>query len=292
MKLKKKLLISFIAFVIVFLTSSIISKNNLNEVQASVNTKKDNGTLTVRYTGAKVYGKNGMVLKKYRGSANNSYLKAGTVVKYYGKPKYMNRKIFYYIGDEGYILGYNVESLDGAGTLSVYHNSYVYNKSGKRIKGILIRKGMPVKYLGKLSEKSNNSQNMPKYYYFSGYNQAVSKKMIWVKYKTINKQQYYKIARNKYIKAKNIGYINGHHLYASEGTITLGTPYIQPENKYYIWTKNGKMTKKIFSYKKGEKVVVDRWISIDGFSFFRVKGTDYYIIGTDVKKMPIQQIRY
>lgn len=292
LKLRRKLLFSFAVFLIAFLTSSILNKNNLIKVQAASNTEENRGTFTVRYTGAKVYGKNGMVLKKYRGSADNTYLKAGTAVKYYGKPKYINKKIFYYIGNGGYILGYNIESLDGMGVLTVYHNSYIYNKNGKRIKNTLVRKGMPVKYLGKLSEKDNNSKNMPKYYYFSGYNQMVSNKMIWLKYKTINRQQYYRIAKNKYIKAKNIGCINGHRLYVSEGNITLGTPYIQPENQYYIWTKNGKRTKKTFSYKKGEKVVVDRWISIGGFSFFRVKGTNYYIIGTDVKKVPIQQIRY
>lgn len=310
MNFKRKLAISTIAMLMAVGPMIAMSSQNTSPTQAAVSEKKE-GTIKIRARGARVYGRNGEQLKTYKGSEKNTFLKEGTVVKYYGLPKYMTKKLtvsyasgithvknmFYYIGDGGYVLGYNVESLDGKGTLSVYHNAYVYDKNGKRLKSYrgskkntLIRKSSAINYVGKLNEMNNTSENIPDYYYFNGINQYYSTKMLWVSYHTIKGKPYYNIGNGGYIKAANIGYVNGKLLYTSEGTIVLGKPF-QLDNKYHIWNKDGKMTKKILPYKKGDKITVDRWINVDGFSYFKIKGKNIYISEKDVKKKPSHSIR-
>lgn len=50
----------------------------------------------------------------------------------------VNKKAsFYNIGGNRYLLGYNVASLNDKGTLSIYRDSYIYDKTGKRVEKIL-----------------------------------------------------------------------------------------------------------------------------------------------------------
>ncbi len=277
---------------------------------ASTENKKEKGTLTIRAYGAHVYGKNGKKLNSYRGG--KPYLKEGDEVKYYSGPLYMNKynlrsrnykkAIFYNIGDGGYILGYNIASMNGKGVLSVYHNAYVYDKNGKRLKkyqgsksNTLIRKGTAVNYVGKINEMPNTDKDMPKFYYFNNYIQRESDKMLWVSYKTIKGKQYYNIGSGGYIKAANIGYINGKELFTAEATVTLGTPDYGRRSEYYVWNSKGQFTHEVFPYRKGQKIIVDR-VTIgedgDGEMIYRVKGTDKYIAQSDLKSDPIQALRY
>lgn len=167
----------------------------------------------------KVYNKNGEQMDSYPGAETyleKALIKEGTTVNYYGKPVYMNwhnndenkKAIFYNIGKGGYVLGYNIASLNGKGTLSVYRNSYVYDKNCKRLStyqgsraNTLIRKGTAVNYVGKLNEMPNTDKNMPKFYYFNKAIQRLSYKMLWPTYRTIKGKQYYNIGDGGYIKA-------------------------------------------------------------------------------------------
>lgn len=282
-----------------------------NSIQAaSIEKKTEKGTLTIKTHGAYVYGKNGKKLDSYRGG--KPYLKEGDKVKYYRGPLYMNKynvgwrnykkAIFYDIGDGGYILGYNIASMNGKGVLSVYHNAYVYDKNGKRLKkyqgsksNTLIRKGTAVNYVGKINEMPNTDKHMPKFYYFNNDIQRESDKMLWVSYKTIKGKQYYNIGSDGYIKAANIGFINGKRLFTAEATVTLAAPDYGRRSEYYVWKSNGQFAHEVFPYKKGQKIIVDR-ATIgeygDGEMIYRVKGTDKYISQTDLKSDPLQSLRY
>lgn len=277
-----------------------------------VQAASSNGTITMRFNGALVYGKNGKPLASYPGAGtylNNAFFKNGATVNYYGKPEYRNwqyktkwkKAIFYNIGKGGYILGYNVASLDSKGTLSVYRNSYVYDKNGNRLgtyqgskANTLIRKGTAVNYTSKLNEMPNTDKNIPAFYYFNAGAQSLSDKMMWPSYRTVKGKQYYAIGKGGYIRASNIGFINGYKLYASEATVVIGKPWRKDTKKYYIWKKNGqnmKMTGETFSFKPGRKVVVDREWQVSR-TFWRVKGTENYIFGPDIEKFPLQYPRY
>ncbi|WP_254261276.1 hypothetical protein AAEX98_08625 [Lactobacillus helveticus] len=52
-----------------------------------------------------------------------------------------------------------------------------------------------------------------------------------------------------------------------------------------------KLTKNTFSFKPGQKVVVDREYQV-GRTYWRVKGTENYIFGPDIKTFPLQYPRY
>ncbi len=303
----KKVLIGSVALMSAGLTFSF-SEINAHQAQAATS----DGTITMRSGGALVYEKNGKPLSSYPGAGTyleKVHLEEGATVDYYGKPKYMNwyhrntnkKAVFYNIGKGGYVLGYNVASLDDKGTLSVYRNSYVYDKNGKRLKkyqgsksNTLIRKGTAVNYVGKLNEMPNADTNLPKFYYFNTGNQPTADKMLWPSYRTVKGKQYYNIGNGGYIKAINIGYINGKNLKASEATVVIGKPWRKDTGKYYVWKKNGdgmKLTKKTFSFKPGQKVVVDREYQV-GRTYWRVKGTENYIFGPDIKTFPLQYPRY
>ncbi|MDN5956424.1 MAG: SLAP domain-containing protein [Lactobacillus sp.] len=182
------------------------SFSEINAHQAQAATSE--GTITMRFDGALVYDKNGKPLSSYPGAETyleKAHLEEGATVNYYGKPKYMNwyhrntnkKAVFYNIGKSGYVLGYNVVSLDDKGTLSVYRNSYVYDKNGKRLKkyqgsksNTLIRKGTAVNYVGKLNEMPNTDKNLPKFYYFNTGIQRTADKIIWPSYHTVKGKQY------------------------------------------------------------------------------------------------------
>lgn len=256
----------------------------------------------------RVYNKNGEQMDSYPGAETyleKALIKEGTTVNYYGKPVYMNwhnndenkKAIFYNIGKGGYVLGYNIASLNGKGTLSVYRNSYVYDKNCKRLStyqgsraNTLIRKGTAVNYVGKLNEMPNTDKNMPKFYYFNKAIQRLSYKMLWPTYRTIKGKQYYNIGDGGYIKAINIGYINGVLLRASEVTVTIGKAW-SDDGKYYARTSKGKVTKTVLPFKEGQKIIVDRKL-ISGRTFWRIKGSNKYIFGPDIKTFPLQSLRY
>ena len=304
----KKIVIGSVAALMATTPLLAMAEHTSSVQAASTENKKEKGTLTIRAYGAHVYGKDGKKLNSYRGG--KPYLKEGDEVKYYSGPLYMNKynlrsrnykkAIFYDIGDGGYILGYNIASMNGKGVLSVYHNAYVYYKNGKRLKkyqgskaNTLIRKGTAINYVGKINEMSNTDKDMPKFYYFNTGDQRTADKMLWVSYKTIKGKQYYNIGSGGYIKAANIAYSDGKELFADEAVVTLGKSS-QGNGKYYAWKNqdyHGKITKTLLPYKEGQKVVVDRYFK-DARSFWRIKGTNNYIFGPDIKKFPLQALRY
>ncbi len=308
MNLKKFLLGSVIVLGSGLIFPIIQTKSTQHPQAALFNKKTEKGTLTLRFDGAKIYGKDGNTLKSYPGAGlylDDAHFKEGTTHDYYGDPVYMKwhhndmttKATFYNIGNGGYILGYNIASLNSKGTLSVYHNAYVYDKNGQRLKSYLgskdhtlIRKGTAVNYVGKLNEKSDTSKKLPKFYYFNTGVQSTSDKILWPTYHTIKGKQYYNIGNGGYIKANNICYINGKELYVSEATVTIGKS-LHKNGKYYIGNSKGKLTGKFLSLKEGQKVVVDRMFK-KGRTFWRIKGTKDYLYGPEIKTFPRQALRY
>ena len=140
--MKFKRLVIGTTFLIAACSGIIVSIQTANHVHAVQN------TITIRSRGAKVYNKNGNAIVDARGK--NIVLKEGTVAEYYGEPKYMvwrghKKASFYNIGGNRYLLGYNVASLNDKGTLSIYRDSYIYDKTGKRVeKNTVLRKGTAI----------------------------------------------------------------------------------------------------------------------------------------------------
>lgn len=119
----------------------------------------------------------------------------------------------------------------------------------------------------------------------------------WLKYKTIHGKQYYRIGKNRYIKANNVRYLDGKPIYVDkkETTIVL-------KSGQQIVNRNSNRESGRY-YKKGKKLVVDKYIStfrgypddfwfktgIGDSVFYHVKGTkDDWIWGcvseVDVKR--------
>ena len=107
-----------------------------------------------------VYDQNGSPIKGF-------VLKPGLTVETYGIETINNKK-FYKLGQNMFA---NIIDIEG-NKKKIVHNSYVYNKKGKRIRKLLVKKGKSVRVYGNPIK--------------------------------IKKKLYYVIAKNKYIKVNNI----------------------------------------------------------------------------------------
>ncbi|WP_260212321.1 SLAP domain-containing protein [Lactobacillus amylovorus] len=107
--------------------------------------------------------------------------------------------------------------------------------------------------------------------------------------KTIKGTKYYRIGKNQYIKAANVGAVNGQTQYVNETYVTVKL------DKTHSYTKDGYANDT--QYKKGQKVKVDQFIytpasASDDFAaanddsavpFYRIKGEkDAYLSSLDV----------
>ncbi|WEV43945.1 SLAP domain-containing protein [Lactobacillus sp. ESL0684] len=135
------------------------------------------------------------------------------------------------------------------GTIKLSHNAYVYDKNGKRLKEYMgsskyttIAKGVTLNYNGK---------------------------------KKIAGKQYYSLGNNAYVKATNVGYVDGKKVKkAKTTTATL-------KKNAYIYDANGKTDKQ--KLKKGTKVSVDQLIYIGKKLYYRISGqTDQFIKSANV----------
>ncbi|MDF7682133.1 SLAP domain-containing protein [Lactobacillus sp. ESL0679] len=133
------------------------------------------------------------------------------------------------------------KSASKKGTIQFSHNAYVYDKNGKRLKKYMgdakytkIVKGISVKYSGK---------------------------------KTINGKLYYAIGNGAFVKAGNVGYVDGKKV-----TTTTSTAQVTATIKRnaYIYDANGKTNKK--KIKKNTKVTVDQLIYIGSKLYYRISG--------------------
>ena len=236
----------------------------------------------------------------------------GTVLKYYGKPVPLKTyigtssqtsngdiKMYYSIGNGYYINAKNVGLPNGPANLTIDHNSYVYNYKGQRKKAKTIKKNTTLEVLGKFEEINSPKKFYSEYLSSSGIKFVSWQKRhrFWLKYKTIHGKQYYRIGKNRYIKANNVRYLDGKPIYVDEKETTVVL-----KSSQQIVNRNSNRESGRY-YKKGKKLVVDKYISTfrgypDDFwfktgvgdsVFYHVKGTkDDWVWGrvseVDVKR--------
>lgn len=131
------------------------------------------------------------------------------------------------------------------GTIKLSHNAYVYDKDGKRLKTYMgsakntkIGKGVTLKYKDKV---------------------------------TIDGVDYYDIGSGAFVKAANVGYVDGKKVGKTTATATA-----KIKRNAYIYDAKGKTEKK--KVKKGQSVTVDQLIYINKKLYYRISGQDNQFI--------------
>lgn len=201
-----------------------------------------------------------------------------TSYPYYGTKK-INGQKFYYLGHNYYINSANVLKVNGRnitqGKLTIKHDALIYTKTGKTT-GKKLRTNTVVKYQG----KAKTATKTPKYFYYlkdvARYFQPK-----YVSTHKIKGKYFYSLGHNSYIKAANVGYINGHiarYNGVSSATVLKNTASI---------TVNYSAVKR--KLKKGQKIKLDLTVipyQNDGFEGYLYRLHDYpdeYVDENDVK---------
>ena len=188
-----------------------------------------------------VYDKNGKRLSTYRGQ--KAYYAKRSTVQYAGKTYIYQPNSYLNIGNGYYISTDNVNNMDGKGVLKLNTNTYVYNKNGQRTtyngKSKLLKYDL-VNYSGKKRAKTKSDD----YYYWVG-----NKKYSVKNYK-IKGQDYYYLGQGAYIKAINVGVINGHAAFRDGGST-----YVTPKSDLFIYNNDLEQTTK--SVEQGKKIKVN-----------------------------------
>ena len=210
-----------------------------------------------------VYDKNGKRLSTYRGQ--KAYYAKKSTVEYTGKKYIYQPNSYLNVGNGYYISTDNVNNMDGKGVLKLNSDSYVYDKNGQRT--TYNGKSKFFKYdLVNYSGKKRTKTSADDYYYYAG---SSSKKSTIKNYK-IKGQDYYYLGNGAYIKAINIGAINGHAVYRDGGAT-----YVTPKSDLFIYNNDLEQTTK--SDEQGKKIKVDATkITGEGDStqrWFRIAGT-------------------
>ena len=114
-----------------------------------------------------VYDKNGKRLSTYRGG--KAYIKAGTKITSKESRVYYLPQTYFNIGDGHYIRASYVTEYNGKSLLGLNHNSYVYDKNGKRLKNyngqknVVLKANGIVSYSGTIKDATDSSL----YYFYS-----------------------------------------------------------------------------------------------------------------------------
>ncbi|BDR61002.1 SLAP domain-containing protein [Lactobacillus xylocopicola] len=136
------------------------------------------------------------------------------------------------------------------GTIKLSHNAYVYDKNGKRLKT----------YMG-----SAKYTKIPK-----------DKLLNYREKVTIANQDYYDIGSGAFVKAANVGYVDGKKVVKATKTTTA-----KIKRNAYIYDAKGKTDKK--KLKKGQTVNVDQLIYISKKLYYRISGqTNQFIKAANV----------
>lgn len=218
-----------------------------------------------------VYDKNGKRLKTYRGG--KAYLKAGTKITSKENRVYYLPQTYFNIGNDHYILASYVTEYNGKGLLGLNHNSYVYDKNGKRLKNfngkknVVLKANSIINYTGKIKDATDSSA----YYFYSDNNEKTAKTLTT---KTIKGQEYYAIGNGGYIKAANVNMIDGRTIFTTKST------YVTFKTDTYGYDENFKSNDTV--YKKGQKVKISKSIiDISGEDpqlYFQVAGKKNQLI--------------
>lgn len=159
------------------------------------------------------------------------------------------------------------------------HNSYLYDKNGKRIKGAKkLLKDSTVTIKGQV--KKLNAQNK-KYFFIRIYwgDDWEYYQIYWAPYKIIHGKAFYPTVQGGYIRVANIKAIEGNELCATSGLATA------KRNTYFYDRHAHRTNKKI---KKGKKVKVTEYVNLtpnnpDPPYFLKVSENRYLLSSAMVK---------
>ncbi|TSO26735.1 SLAP domain-containing protein [Lactobacillus sp. LL6] len=169
--------------------------------------------------------------------------------------------------------------------LRLNHNSYIYDKNGKRLKKYkgkkaLIKKSQELTIKGKIEP----IQKIKRYYFYIVTDSGKHSTPYWMQYKKIKGDYYYNLGNGSYIKCINVKSINGNSIIPSQATVIV-KPFLG-KTTTYATDDTGKATNKVL--RKNEKLIVDNTGvlgEVGGFSY-HIKGTDYWVSSEDLKAKP------
>lgn len=176
------------------------------------------------------------------------------------------------------------------GVLKLNHRTRVYNKKGKKRYSYLggnglLKNGSKVKYSGTV--KAIDNPDVKRYSFPDD-----DWNWFYLPYKMIKGKEYYNLGHGGYIKAVNVGAIDGQPLYTNGVTTT--TKAWSSQTNVPIYDNQGNKTSK--KLKIGQKVTLDRQANIfdltekgDGYNggtnFYRLKGSNDFINRNNVKNV-------
>lgn len=147
-----------------------------------------------------------------------------------------------------YFFSQNTSAATYTGTLN--HNTYVYNKNGRRKTSYRkLLKGQKVTLVGNIISKTiTNPYTRGQYdglptkspYYFVVDITGQPVRRCYLSYHMIKKQPYYSIGKGNYLKAINVGRIGGYGIAATEATCVMLICIIMRVIQFLRWLKRGK----------------------------------------------------
>lgn len=224
------------------------------------------GQIKVMYN-TYIYNKNGKRLKKYRGK--KAYVAKNKTITLAFKKSHYSAAMYFSVGKGRYVKANSVTKLNGKSVLGLNYNTYVYNKKGKRLSSFngsstKLLKGSIITYSGKISDADAKKD---RYYFYESYRNGTPKKLTTHR---INNKDYYYVGNGGYVKADNVGTINGKPVYTNDAT------YVKVMSDQYILDKDLHPTTEIA--RRGQKIKVDQAV-YTGYGdtaqlYFRLVGKD------------------
>lgn len=223
---------------------------------------------------AKAYVYNSQGKKIRRAKKGEKFIFPGKFNKKFNQYHY-NAQVYFEIGKNQYLKSSAVAKINDQPAFRLNHNSYIYNQDGKRIDKTTLRKTDIIASL-KDFERVTDSDHKPLYFTWIYSTEKPNGEMVWIDYKTINGQQYYQIGKNQYIKAANVGSIQGEDLITTKPI----TVKLKKDSAIYTFNRDiaDKTKKKVL--KKGSKVTFDYNVS-DYYYGESEDNTYYHIKGKD-----------
>ncbi|MDF7638352.1 SLAP domain-containing protein [Lactobacillus sp. ESL0791] len=248
----KRKIITGMAAVLLAASPAILPSSNVQVVEAA---KKNKLTLL---RDAYFYNKNGQRVKiskasgvpdMHRNEQGYWYAASYDKITYTGKTRKLKGHTYYQLDKTTFLRDSDIATVNGKslqqGKLLLNHQAAVYNKNGQRKNIKSLAKNILVKYAGKVQPKTAKQ----KYYLVSGDTSNVgTETKTALATKKIKGKEYYSLGRNRYLRADNVGYIDGlKQFYDGPVYVTLAAN---------ATTENLDMSDKTRKLKKGQKIKV------------------------------------
>lgn len=258
----------------------------------------DNGYVLANHTGGSIKNRlsitrdvqvvnaKGQNLRSYRGGS--AVLKKGSTVTYAGKTTYNIAVSYFNVGNGRYIRAGYVQQMNGKPVMLLNHNTFIYNKSGRRIsfqgQSKLLHGGV-VTTNSQTKVATASDQN-----YFYQSDNYKNKAKLALKMTRIKGQNYVAIGKNAYIKVANVRTVNGMILF-SRGPVSVRI----------TGRLNGELYNSDFSKTKQQlsvgqrinltKASIDNSIS-DPQLYFKIQGSDKLVYWGDLGEYPDRNAAY